>query len=305
MAIEFDKATPTVKWGQYLRAPDSLLQMFERAQNASKGLSSQASFKRGSKTHLNDFYHVSLETAEEYHIESEFLRPLLKSPSDTATIRIHPNDLPLRVFVCRETEVDLRQKGKTGALAYIAWGKTQRKQGIPYPEWRWIRERKPAWYALPENESPEARIFLTNALGGRHLHKYSETTVIADKRLHVVLPKKKVNWKLLIAVLNSSFVAVSAELVGRIVKGDGVLEVDYDDLRDHLRVPDVREFSDDDTEQILDAFSKLVNRPIESVEREITKPDRIALDKAVLSAIGLSPDQYLKPLYRGLLRPCW
>jgi hypothetical protein len=31
-----------------------------------------------------------------------------------------------------------------------------------------------------------------------------------------VLPKKNVNWKLLIAVLNSSFVAVSAELAGRI-----------------------------------------------------------------------------------------
>ena len=179
-------------------------------------------------------------------------------------------------------------------------GKTQKKQGIPYPEWRWVRNRRPAWYALPENESPEARIFLTNALSDRHLHKYSDNPVIADKRLHVVLPKKKVNWRLLIAVLNSSFVAVSAELAGRIIKGDGVLEVDYDDLHDHVRIPDVREFSSEDAERILDAFSKLADRPIESIEREITKSDRIALDQAVLHAIGLSHRKFLSLLYEGL-----
>ena len=300
MATAFQGSTATVKWGQHLRSPEPVVQMFEEARHVSMGLSSQASFKRGSKTHLNDFYHVSRETAQQFHIEPEFLRPLLKSPGDTPTIRILPHDLPLWVFVCRDTEKDLRKAGKAGALAYIAWGKTQEKQGIPYPEWRWVRNRRPAWYALPENESPEARIFLTNALGDRHLHKYSDTAVIADKRLHVVLPKKGVNWKLLIAVLNSSFVAVSAELAGRIVKGDGVLEVDYDDLHDHVRVPDVREFSKEDSDRILDAFSKLVDRPIESIEREITKSDRMALDQAVLRAIGLSHRKYLMLLYEGL-----
>jgi hypothetical protein len=300
MATAFQGSTATVKWGQYLRSPEPVVQMFEEARHVSMGLSSQASFKRGSKTHLNDFYHVSRETAQQFHIEPEFLRPLLKSPGDTPTIRILPHDLPLWVFVCRDTEKDLRKAGKAGALAYIAWGKTQKKHGVPYPEWRWVRNRRPEWYSLPENESPEARIFLTNALGDRHLHKYSDTAVIADKRLHVVLPKKGVNWKVLIAVLNSSFVAVSAELAGRILKGDGVLEVDYDDLHDHVRVPDVREFSKEDSDRILDAFSKLVDRPIESIEREITKSDRIALDQAVLRAIGLSHRKYLMLLYEGL-----
>ena len=300
MATAFQGSTTTVKWGQYLRAPELVVQMFEQARHVSMGLSSQASFKRGSKTHLNDFYHVSRQTADEFHIEPEFLRPLLKSPGDTSTIRIFPRDLPLWVFVCRDTEEDLRKAGKTGALGYIGWGKTQKKQGVLYPQWRWVRSRKPAWYALPENESPEARIFLTNALGDRHLHKYSDTAVIADKRLHVVLPKKGVSWKLLIAVLNSSFVAVSEELAGRTIKGDGVLEVDYDDLHDHLRVPDVRQFSKEDSERILDAFSKLVDRPIETIEREIAKSDRIDLDQAVLRAIGLSHRKFLKPLYEGL-----
>jgi hypothetical protein len=77
--------------------PNTIVQMFEQARRVSMGLSSQASFKRGSKTHLNDFYHVSHATAEDFHIEPEFLRPLLKSPSDTPTIRIHPKDLPLWV----------------------------------------------------------------------------------------------------------------------------------------------------------------------------------------------------------------
>ena len=98
MAAAFQDSTGTVKWGRYLRAPDAVFQMFEQAQHVSMGLSSQASFKRGSKTHLNDFYHVSCATADQFHIEPEFLRPLLKSPGDTATIRIAPHDLPLQVF---------------------------------------------------------------------------------------------------------------------------------------------------------------------------------------------------------------
>jgi hypothetical protein len=43
-----------------------------------------------------------------------------------------------------------------------------------------------------------------------------------------------------------------------------------------------------------------VDRPIESIEREITKSDRIALDQAVLRAIGLSHRKYLMLLYEGL-----
>jgi len=300
MLAELERQGKTVKWGRYLRTPDVLQEAFSQAKNVSIGLSSQATFKRGSKTHLNDFYHVSRQDAERFGIEQEFLRPLLKSPGDTKTICISPSALPLWVFVCRQTEDDLRESGKTGALAYIAWGKTQRKQGILYPEWRWVRDRQPAWYSLPANESAEARIFLTNAFGDRHLHKYSETAVIADKRLHVVVPKIGVDWKLLIAVLNSFFVAASAELVGRTVKGDGVLEVDYEDLRNHLLVPDVRKFTNNNAKRILDCFSKLVNRPIGSVVDEVRRPDRQAFDAAVLRAIGLDPRKYLKPIYEGL-----
>ena len=83
MATAFQGVTATVKWGQYLRSAEPIVQMFEEARYVSMGLSSLASFKRGSKTHLNDFYHVSRETASEFHIEPEFLHPLLKSPGDT------------------------------------------------------------------------------------------------------------------------------------------------------------------------------------------------------------------------------
>ena len=289
-----------VKWGQYLRSPEALLDILVQTDKLSKGLDPFASFKRGSKTHLNAFYHVSQDDAETFGIEPEFLRPLLKSPGDTKTIQITPEELPLKVFVCRQTEDDLRKSRKVGALAYIEWGKGQKKQGVPFPEWKWVRDRKPAWYSLPENESPEARIFLTNAFGERHLHKYSKMPVIADKRLHVVSPKSNVPWRLLIAVLNSSLVAASEELVGRIVKGDGVLEVDYDDLKHHLLVPDVRRFSDSDKKRVLAAFDKLADRPVEAVNREVEQADRMAFDRAVLRAVGLDPKKYLKLVYEGL-----
>jgi hypothetical protein len=65
-------------------------------------------------------------------------------------------------------------------------------------------------------------------------------------------------------------------------------------------VPDVRGVSAKQRKSITDAFATLCQRPIGNVFDEVKQSDRKALDRAVLSAIGLDPKQYLQPIYDGL-----
>ena len=82
--------------------------------------------------------------------------------------------------------------------------------------------------------------------------------------------------------------------------GDGVLEQAVEEARDYLFVPDIRTATATGKMRIRTHFEAQLERPILSVRREIERSDTQALDKAVLSAIGLDPKKYLKPIYEGL-----
>ena len=101
-------------------------------------------------------------------------------------------------------------------------------------------------------------------------------------------------------MLNSSVCAWLAELVGRVTMGDGVLELKVEDARDYLLVPDLREVSAAEKKAITKAFEPLCKREIGSVFDEVKQKDRQALDAAILTAIGLDPKKYLKPIYEAL-----
>lgn len=100
--------------------------------------------------------------------------------------------------------------------------------------------------------------------------------------------------------MNSSLVAFITEIVGRVSLGDGVLELTVEDARDYLLVPDVRQFDEAARQKIEEAFQPLLTRPIGSVFEEITRPDRQALDSAILQAMGLQPAEWLPRIYDGL-----
>jgi hypothetical protein len=82
--------------------------------------------------------------------------------------------------------------------------------------------------------------------------------------------------------------------------GDGVLELRVEDARDYLLVPDLRPSTREQKKAIVDAFNELCMREIGNVYEEVNKIDRQKLDGAVLRAIGLDPEIYLKPIYKGL-----
>ena len=298
---QVEAAGQTVKWGPYLRAPDVYFDLLREAGDRLALLRDVAPPARGSLTGRNEFYHLDDEKVSDWGIEPEFLFPLLKSPGESDRIPIDEDALELKVFICRLTKDGLRTQGKTNALRYIEWGEKQTTSGgVPWPQGAEVRNRKPGWYALPEYRSRPAQLFFASAYGDRHIHKYNDEPLIADKRLYFLSPVEDVPRNLMAAVMNTSVTAFFTELAGRVTMGDGALELTVEDASDYLRVPDVRQFDEADRQAIVDAFQPLLARPIGSVFDELQQLDRRALDGAILRAMGLDPDRWLPRLYDGL-----
>lgn len=301
LRTEIETVEQTVKWGPYLRAPGIYFDLLREVSDKLALLRDVAPPSRGSLTGKNEFYHLDDDTINEWHIESEFLFPLLKSPGDSDHILIDKDELDLKVFICRLTKDELKAQGKANALRYIEWGEQQTtSRGVAWPKGAEVRNRKPGWYALPEYRSRPAQLFFASAYGERHVHKYSNRPLIADKRLYFLTPVGDIPLNLVAAIMNSSLTAFFTELAGRVTLGDGVLELTVEDARDYLLVPDARQLGGADRDRIIAAFEPLLARPIGSVFDELRQPDRRALDETVLRAVGLDPDQWLPRLYDGL-----
>jgi len=307
LGAQVEKAKQMVKWGPYLRAPAVYFAFLREACDKLALLRDVAPPARGGTTRINEFFYLDEESIQRWGIEAEFYWPLIKSPSDSNTIRIDPDRLGLRVFVCRKSRVELVREGKLGALQYIEWGERQEykrgvQEGMKWPDGPWVKNRQPGWYALPKSETHFSRLFFASAYGDRHIQRLSPSPLIADKRLYFLSPSEGVSHELVAALMNSSLVALFTELAGRVTFGDGALELTVEDARDYLRIPDVRLFHQADRQAILRGFQPLLARPTGSVFEEVQKADRQALDAAVLTAMGLEPDHWLPLLYEGLTR---
>jgi len=305
MRAELEKEGKTVKWGQYLRAPQVYFDILKEGKLCL--LKDIATPKFGSKTRINEFFHVSTEMAAKFGIEEEYLLPLIKSPKETNKITVDPDDLKLRIFVCRRSKEELKNFSHHGALKYIEWGETQTYKkgefkGLRWPEGTWVQKREPGWWALPPAETNIGQIFFTQALGTAHFHHFCPQDIVPDARLYYFEPTAKINPVTLTACLNSSLCALMTEISGRVTMGDGVLELKVEDARDYMLIPNLQAVDHTIEIRIKKLFEPLLNRPIGSIFEEIKQPDRQALDVAILEAIGLDPKKYLKPLYEGLCK---
>lgn len=301
---EVENAGKTVKWGWYLRGPEIAFEIQSQAREKLDFLSEIALPKFGSKTRINEFFHVPEEVAKNFNIESEYLHPLFKSPKETAYITVDPAKLSLKIFVCQRTKDELSTLGHMGALKYIEWGETQTYSrgtfaGLRWPEGTWVNKRKPGWWALPNTEINAGQIFFSQAFGERHIHSYSPIPLIPDARLYFLSPVKGVSDEEVAAVLNSSITGLFLEVTGRVTMGDGALEMKVEDARDYLLVPKVQAFEAKDRQAIVEAFKKLLKRPIDAIPAEFDYLDRQELDRAVLKAMGL-PTKMLDDIYDGL-----
>jgi hypothetical protein len=154
------------------------------------------------------------------------------------------------------------------------------------------------WYALRPERYP---VLLTKAIHDTHLHRYSDPPVAADQRLYGVVARDGGDPRLVAAGLNSSLVALSAEVVGRTALGEGALDLPVSTVRKRLLVPDFEAVTPRHRRRIEQAFEALAHRPVGPIWDELGRPDRQRFDRALLEAFGLDP-ALLPAIHRGLER---
>jgi len=300
---ESERTKRTVKWGRYLRAPDVYFEVLEKCRDKMIPLREAAEVSFGIKSGITDFFRLIDEKIQHWGIEKEFVKPLVTSLKEIENPLLDPSHVKFKLFVCHESKDKLRQHGKTGALSYITFGEEQTttgrgrvgKEGILYPDVPSVRGRS-LWYDVGDREPGD--VVVNRFVGERFFFPVNRHgLMISDTFFEVKFPRVGTNVES--ALLNSTLVYLFAELTGRITWTQGVLYV-YGPEINELLIPKVETLQSNAIAKIEKAFDKLLNRSIKPIFEEVKMKDRQTLDRLVLEALGLDPNQYLKPIYDGL-----
>jgi len=224
---------------------------------------------------------------------------VIKSPKEVKSIYVPPSSLPTKVFYCDLPKNEL--KG-TRALQYILWGeslvsKGRQKQasGTPIPKLPTLRGRDP-WYSIRLKQPGD--FFCNRFFNDRFFFAYSNG-ILEDQTFYAgTFKNKKQDKEVAIATLNSTIVSLTASLLGRVALGEGVLQYAVYEMSNlivvnPLLLPDIVQ------QKLLQLFSKLKNRRLESIFQETTLTDRFEFDEVLLEYLGLGSKE-LNQLYKSV-----
>jgi type I restriction-modification system DNA methylase subunit len=257
------------KWGgKYLRAPDIYWTILEKGRGKLVRLGDIAEVRFGIKTGANEFFYLDQDKIDEWGIEEEFLRTVIKSPRECKGFVIKPNELKYKLFMCHK---DKRELNGTAALEYIKWGEKQKFQHRPSCKGRM------RWWDLGIRLRPH---LIFNYL----VDKMAKTLYAGDgcycsdnfQEVHI----NKNNSMALFYSLNSEIFQLMVNIEGRSNFGGGLLKVQtYEVERLYCVSPNIINVKD---QLILGS----IKCDISEISRQCTK-----LDECVFQALGLNPTQ--------------
>jgi hypothetical protein len=307
------------RWGQIIRESPSVAAILLRLQESGDlvSLSSLGRIHSGVVTRANAYFIVrelpfnqiprrfgltgrdakrvavvmdGLETP--HRIEREFLKPLIKGPEALLS--------PLLVERSEQRLVDvtmdkgrLRERGMTGALAYLRRGETVAynvsddtlKGGIPAQRSQ-IKNRKPFWYTLNVPEMTGPRIALPEHFDSRYLATIlpAKNDAVVIDTLYTFTPTEPDEVELIWASLNSLLTWYQIELRGRTQHGEGVLKVKIPDYGGIL-VANPARLSRSRAHALRAAFDTISQEPLTDSLEVVSGINRVAFDEMYLEAV--------------------
>ena len=233
-------------------------------------IENELSMVRGERTGQNKVFYIKGETS----IADKFLYPMLKS---SRNIKKYTASADMKAFCCDRTIDQLKEDGEEGTLKWIRKFSDNNYEPIPksinYSPWYQMPSTNRA--DLVTSENPDKRLFIA---------ELSES-VLVDQRLIAMKYKDSVaNRDLVFALLNSLYgmFAIEANGFGR---GQGVLDISKTGFQKIYMInPNL--ISKEDSEEIIELFSKIKNRDVMDIQEELSNKDRKAFDKKVLQSIG-------------------
>jgi type I restriction-modification system DNA methylase subunit len=313
------------KWGQYLRAPDVYFDLLDRCGDRLVPLDEIAEVKRGFTSGVDRFFCVRDVTedelkragnAEEFRakwaigpgdtekiriirdgegglhvVEARYLEPEFHRLTEATRIVVAARDVKKRVINAPVARVGLRG---TRLARYVAYG-----EGKGWHSGSTVASRAKArpWYdlgLLPKGE--RAQMFWPLAHQYRHLVPWNEDAMPCNHRLFDVWARGCREPRVLWAILNSTFVALSKHQFGRPVGIEGNLDTEVIDAKMML-VPDPRAASPDVAKRIVEAAEAVSKRSVaRTLPDEFGLEDRQRLDDAVLELLGVEDEEERKGL---------
>ncbi len=250
------------RWGaHFFKAPDILIEILENKPMGLKCLGQQCEIE----TYLNtggsdDFFIVNkIRETDEYFtikppgtsecfvIERKFLVGLIDSPSEVLPYlknSFEPSKLLLQV----RPEDNL--KG-TLCADYITWGE---KQGFNMKSG--TKNRNP-WYTLPRQSLSGSKIIWPCRTGQRHVVAFNPNEIVSHRfyRIH-----SNQDSEVLAAFLNSTFIALCAEVFSGSSLGQGVLDINKPVL-EQMPVIDFSLINYEDKCELIDHLHNLSKEP--------------------------------------------
>jgi len=320
MGVEHGKYSGGKWGGKYLRAPDIFFTLLEKGKDKLVRLGDIAEVRRGFTTGANEFFyleptgrpapkgllHVRNGAGWEGLIETEFLKPVIKSPQEARGIELDIANLRNLLFMCNRSRHQL--KG-TYALRYISWGELQE-----YDERPTCRAR-PRWWDVGEQEFPSFLWF--KAFNVRFLVPFNVIGAFSSDRFYAIYPKGKDDDYLaaLAISLNSTLTHLFVELFGRVNLGLGALDnMTYEAARNFVVSPPLLIKQGFDTKSIIKRDITSVFQEVglsephkdysnvrpEDVSLDKVLPDRRQLDRVVFDALGGTEEEQLA-VYRAVV----
>jgi hypothetical protein len=253
-------------------------------------------------------------------IEAEYLRPEVHSlmQVDRPLVRAADTD---RVVLWVNKE--LKDLAGTYVAKYIRWGAKQtfaskKSKAVPVPE-RSTCAARPLWYDLTTSTNGVAFWPMTQKY--RHIVAGNPGGLVCNHRLFYVIPTdlSGAEASVLVAVLNSTFVAMLKHFYGRYAGAEGTLDTEVIDCL-LIEVPDTRGVSEPLARRFDRAFKSLCQREVThlveeellechttdrlrgllkkslSLPKELQQKDRQELDDCVLELIGVADPQERRKL---------
>jgi len=286
---EVERAGQTVKWGQYLRGPDTYFEVLEGCADKFVPLGKVAEIRRGITTGINEFFYVNEDKIKHWGIEREFLKPVIKTPKESERIKLRKQDLKWFAFLCHKSKSELLG---TGALKYIKWGEKQKTtEGKLWPEVASVKGRR-RWYELPRRIPG---LVLLPMVTGESLRCMVNTCrAQVDHNLFEVISEDRALLDALGVYLNSAWALLQRELTGRVNLGDGALKVEGIDW-ERILIPK-RNLLLRAKRNVGEAFEALCSRRIKPIGKEARSKDRLIFERAVAKSLRLVEESAEKAL---------
>jgi len=263
---------PAARWGMLRRAPE----IHRQSAHNLGPLNRWAKVQRGYTTGANDYFYLDQTRLDDWVIEPEYHRPLLKSLRGVHSLRL---DRSACTSECLTIPLEARLNG-TGAAAYLAWGI---EQGIHRR--RTCAGRQP-WYAL--GKQPPAPIFLAKGVWQRHFAPLAAEPITVDQQIYRLFLTPGIDPEVAAALLNSAWFALQCEMSGRVNLGEGVLWLATYELGE-VELPNPRSLDSGLATRLVQAFRQLAERPVVETIADLNRLDRWSLDELVFDWIGLVP----------------